>query len=216
MASTDTNLSGPQSLAGPSVLGTIAIPGAQAATKAATSQSSRSAWDKAMADLERAKAASDAFDAPFLRIEDTFKAEADKVPHVTVEGGGYGRLMTTADRDVVMYARKSCSSLRNVEACAYADAKARQQLVDVADARDATIAAIDKLLGRSAANNRYDTLTDAIVDAEELLLNMPAPNGDALLWKVNRLYTPGEGIWEAGYEAQTHADLHRFLSQGGA
>ena len=131
------------------------IPGAALAKSPAAS---RATWDKAMADLERAKAASDAFDAPFWRIEEAFKVEADNVTHVTVEGGGYGRPMTTADRDVVMYARGSCRDLRYVETCAYADAKARQQFVDAADARDDLITEIDKRLGRSAANDHYDAL----------------------------------------------------------
>lgn len=49
MASTDTNLSRRQALAGLSILGTVAIPGAQAATKAATVRPGRAAWDRAFA-----------------------------------------------------------------------------------------------------------------------------------------------------------------------
>ena len=176
MASTDNTLSGRQSLAGLSVLGTAAIPGAQAATKAATPQSSSGAWDKAMADLERAKAAHEAYDAPYSCIEEAFKAEANKVLHVTVEMRGR----------------------------------------PAADARNAKIKAIDKRLGRSAAVKHSDALSEVISNAEEILLNLPAPDGEALLWKVNRLYAPGEGLWEPDYEAQTHTDLRRFLSIGSA
>ena len=45
---------------------------------------------------------------------------------------------------------------------------------------------------------------------------MPAPDGEALLWKIERLYKPGEGMWEEGYEDQTHADIRRFLLNGRA
>lgn len=192
---------------------TVALP---VAAIAKSLPASRAAWDAAMADLERAKAASDAFDGPLCRIEEAFQAECDKVPHVTIKGGGYGVSLTTADRHVVARARHGSKSLRYVEQCAYADAKAEQQLADAADARDAKIAAIDNRLGRSVAHAHSDALSNAICEAEEILLTMPAPNGEALLWKVNRLYAPGEGIWEPDYEAQTHADLRRFLSNGRA
>lgn len=196
----------------------MAVAGATVALSAPsiakTLPASRAEWDRAMDGLERAKAASDAYDSPFWRIEDAFKAEFDKVPHVTVEI--YGRQISTANWDEVAMARSSGRSIRYVEECAYEGVKAHQQLVDAADARDAKIKAIDDRLGRSAANERYDALSDAIVRAEEVLLKMPAPDGEALLWKVNRLYAPGEGIWEPDYEAQTHADLRRFLSVGRA
>jgi hypothetical protein len=172
----------------------------------------RRAWDHAFAALQTAKKAGDDFDARFWRIEEAFKAETDKIPHVTIDGGGYGSPLTTADRDVVQWARRDRASLRYVEICAYADAKARHHLAVAADARDAQIAVIDQRLGRSAANNHYDALSETIGDAEEVLQKMPAPVGKALLWKVNRLYAEGEGIWEAGYESQTHADLRRLLA----
>ena len=84
------------------------------------------------------------------------------------------------------------------------------------DARDAKIKAIDEWLGRSAAIKHFDALSEAISNTEEILLNLPAPDGEALLWTVNRLYAPGEGLWEPDYEAQTQADLRRFLSDGKA
>ena len=142
----------------------------------------RRAWDRAFAALQAAHKASDDFDAPFWRIEDAYQAAIMGLPPVTVEKNG--RTISTAG----------------------------PQLVDAADARDAQLAAIDKRLGRSAANDHYDRLSGAIGDAEEVLLNIPAPDGEALLWKVKRLYAEGEGVWEAGYEAQTHADLRRILS----
>lgn len=56
-----------------------------------------------------------------------------------------------------------------------------------------------------------DTADDRVSEAEQRLLDLPAPDGAALLWKVNRLYAPGEGIWSEGIEDQTHSDLHRLL-----
>ena len=97
-----------------------------AAMAASNAQPDSAAWDRAMAELNRASTAADAFDDDLWRIDAAYRAEADQVPHVTVEGGGYGRPLTTADRDVVMYARSDCKSLGYVETCAYDDAKARQ------------------------------------------------------------------------------------------
>jgi hypothetical protein len=125
-------------------------------------------------------------------------------------------MLTTANRFDVIGARLDCASLRYVEACAYADVKARQEFVDAADKRDELIAEIDQRFDWDAVNERTDALSDAICDAEAVLLDMPAPDGEALLWKVNRLYKPGEGIWSEGVEDQTHSDLHRFLSSGRA
>lgn len=194
--------------------GALAAPDPAAAHTAERPPASREEWDKAMADFERAKAWSEAYETTFWTVENAFKAEADQVPHTTVEI--YGRTVSTAQWDEVGMARSNGQSLRYVEKCAYADVKARQELVDAADARDATIAEIDQRLGRSAVNERMDALSYAIGATEEVLLNMPAPDSEALLWKVNRLYPQGEGTWAASFEAQTQADLRRFLLIGRA
>jgi len=201
-------------LTGMAVAGaTVAL---SAPTIAKTLPASRAAWDKAMADLERAKAASDAYEVEYWRVEAAYRADVDKVPHVTSGDMGMGRRISTADSDEVRRMRAGLVSVRYLETCAYVDHKARQDFIDAADARDAQIAAINQLHRWDAVNEHYDNLSSAICAAEEALLNLPAPDGEALLWKVNRLYAPGEGIWSADYEAQTHADLHRFLSNGRA
>ena len=160
-----------------------------AAVAASNAQPDRAAGDRAMAELNRAKAASDAFDEHLTRVDEAYRAAAGEVPHATVEK--YGRTISTADRDEVARARSSCKSLRYVETCAYEGARADQQLVDAADARDAQLKAIDQQVGWRAANDHYDALTDGIVEAEQVLLNIPAPDGETLLWKVNRLYAEG-------------------------
>ena len=189
----------------------VAVPTAAIAKKL---PASRVAWDRAMADLQRAKAASDSYETEYWRIEATYRADVDNLPHVTVEIDG--RSISTADSTQVAWARHDARNVRYVEACAYDSVRQRQQLADAADARDEQIAAINQLHRWDAVNEHYDGLSSAICDAEQALLNMPAPDGEALLWKVDRLYTPGEGIWSAEYEAQTHSDLRRFLSQGRA
>jgi hypothetical protein len=217
MATNTNNLSRRETLVGIALCGaTAATPIAGATIAIATQQPDRKAWDRAMVNYERAVAASDAYDAEYEHIAAAHLSAVEAVPHVTMPSVARGRTVTTADRHDVLMARSSCRSLRYVEACAYDDLKADQAFVDAADKRDAVIAGIDRRFDWDAVNERYDALSSAIGDTETVLLAMPAPDGEALLWKVNRLYTPGEAGWAEGVEDQTHADLHRLLSTGGA
>ena len=193
----------------------IAMPAA-ASLRPNSARSDRRAWDRAMAAYRQALARSDAYEAEFDRISTKYCQAVDQVPHVTVSGSGYGYPLTTANPDIVDRVRSSAKSLRYVEICAFDDVKARQQFLDAADARDVLIATIDNRIGWTRAGQHYDKLSDGIADAEKVLLNLPAPDGDAVLWKVNRLYEPGSGMWADGVEDQTIADLNRFLLPGRA
>ena len=190
----------------------VAIPAAALGNTMA--QPNRAAWDRALASLKAAHKASDDFEPTIWRILEAYKAAVKKVPNTTVEV--YGRSVSTADSQEVSWARHGEQNLRYVEVCAYEGVKGRHKLAEAANARDAKIAAIDKRLGRTAANNHHDALSEAITAAEDVLLKMPAPDGEALLWKVDRLYCEGQGIWAPGFESQTHADLRRLLSTGRA
>ena len=190
----------------------VAIPAAALANSMV--QPNRAAWDRALASLTAAHKASDDFEPAISRIEEAYQAAIKDVPHVIVDVSN--RPISTENQQQVMWARSSARNIRYVEASAYADVRANQQLVEAADARDAQISAIDKRLGRSDAHDQYDALSEAITAAEDVLLKMPAPDGEALLWKVDRLYSEGQGIWAPGFETQTHADLRRLLTTGRA
>lgn len=201
------------------VLTGMAIAGVAAAVPAAAiakSQPDREAWDQAMDACKRTYAASDAFDSELWRIEDEYEAAIKYVPHVVSGDLGIGKPISTEHPDSVSGFRKDMESVRYLEPCVYVGHKARQAFLDAVDERDAVIAEIDRRTGYSAAHERYDALAGAICDAEAVLLKLPAPDGEALMWKVKRLYTPGEGIWSDGVEDQTFADLQRFLVQGQA
>ncbi len=175
-----------------------------------------------MADLSAAQAASDAFDSELDAIDAAHRAAVQEVPHVTLRPDPHtGRLspVTTADEPFVREARRLvrdidegrcridpiCSLQDHLQLC--------RELVAAADARAATLRSIDERLGWSAAHEHYEALTSRICDCQATLLNMPAPDGEAVMWKVQNLYAPGDGVWEASYEAQTHSDLRRFLLQ---
>jgi hypothetical protein len=189
-----------------------ALPAAAAGSAA---QPPRAAWDRAMAVHLQAVAASDAYDAEYDRIYKAHHAEVESLPHVSMPNG-YGGVRTTANRHDVLAARHGCRTLRYVETCAYDHVKAEQAFVDAADKRDAKIAAIDRKYNWEAVNEHYEALQSAIVDTQSVLLNMPAPDSAAALWKVERLYKPGDGISGEEVEDQAYADLHRFLSIGRA
>lgn len=213
MATNDTNLSRRETLVGIALCGaTAAVPIAGASMANAMQLPDRKAWDHAMADHERAVAASGAYDAEYERIASSHSLAVESVPHVTMPNPNRGRILTTANWHDVSMARSSCRSLRYVEVCAYDGVKENQAFVDAADKRDAVIADIDRRFDWDAVNERYDALSSAIGDTEMALFDMPAPDGEALLWKVTRLYKPGETMWAEGVEDQTHADLHRLLS----
>lgn len=186
----------------------------------------RTAWDMAMADHLRAVAASDAFDARINAITNAYRKTVEKVPHTTLRPDpytGHTTPITTADEWFVARARRHVAEV-DAGKCwldpAFPSLHEHLQLcrdvVAAADARDAEIKRIDERTGYSAGHEHYDALTTAICDTETVLLNMPAPDGEALFWKVERLYSPGEGIWAAGVEDQTYADLRRFLLNGRA
>jgi hypothetical protein len=187
-----------------------------AAVAKATQQPSRAAWDKAMAVHLGAVAASKAFDLEYDRISTAHAAAVDAVPHVTVSNPDRGRTLTTANRFDLPMARSSARELRYVKTCAYEGVKQDHAFLVAAEKREAKIAKIDRRFNWDAVNEHTDALANAICETEAVLLDMPAPDGEALQWKVNRLYKPGDGIWSEGVEDQTHADLHRFLSTGRA
>jgi hypothetical protein len=178
-----------------------------------------------MSDLRSAQAASDAFDSELEAVDAAYRAAVQEVPHATLRPDPYsGRLSSvgTADEHFVRRARRFVTDIdegrcridplsdlqEHLQLC--------RDLVAAADARDAALQSIDESLGWSTAHEHYDALTGRICDCQATLLNIPAPDGEALMWKVENLYTPGEGVWEASYEAQTHDDLRRLLLQGAA
>lgn len=215
LASEDNKLSRRQALVGIGLAGAaVAVP----LSGAIASGVDRSAWDAAVAELARAQAAADAFTTKVERINDAFDRLKSKVPHVEVPNpyGPPSSKTSTANHHHVQWARGSARDVRYLEECAYETHRSEMALVDAANAREAKIARIDARLGYSASNDHHDALCEAICDAEQRLLNIPAPDGDALLWKINKLYQPGSGMWASGFEEQTVADLHRFLSSGRA
>ena len=76
----------------------------------------------------------------------------------------------------------------------------------------------DQRHGYSAASDRTDEADDALCEAERRLILMPAPDGDALMWKLEHLYggcaknPAGDSPnWSNSYVNAVVADARRLL-----
>lgn len=178
--------------------GTVAAP-------ALPSSIGRREWDVAMAALKEAERKSAALEGRVDAINAAYRKELSAIPQVASEWD-------------IRHARGAYRQVSYLEDLGdnYDRYRGYHALIQADGARKAKVAALDQRLGWTAINDRYEAISEEICAAQAVLLAMPAPDGEALMWKVQQLYTPGDGIWEADYEQQTHADLRRFLLNGRA
>lgn len=80
-----------------------------------------------------------------------------------------------------------------------------------------------RLSGFAQLNHNIDDWGDRLADAADKVLAIPAPDHEALLWKLEYLFgddlDKGAGstsCWSAEFFAQTMADIRHFLSGGRA
>ncbi len=135
------------------------------------------------------------------------------MPHVTIGHDAAGKPITTADEFMVDDARRSVRGVRYLENYPGVYERHRQcmRLLDAHETRMAEIKRLGEELGWSEACDRHDALWSRVSELSGELLRLPAPDGQAVMWKVQELYTPGDGLWSADMEEQTHADLRRLL-----
>jgi phage shock protein A len=177
----------------------------------------RAAWGAAMAEFQQLKREADELYERTELADQAFFAARDAVPHVTVDVPGQEPL-STENEALGRWIRSCVDDLRSLEDLPgkYDHYRAYHRLIEADEARKAQIQRLDELHGWSAAHDAYDEAMSRQMKAERVLLDTPAPDGEALMWKVAQLYTPGDGIWEPSVEQQTHTDLRRFLLGGRA
>ena len=61
-----------------------------------------------------------------------------------------------------------------------------------------------------------DALSSRIAAVEDTIMDTPAPDGEALLWKIEHFFTPADTLWSEDYAEQFYADARRILSAGRA
>lgn len=183
----------------------LATAAAIAPTAALPKLADRKAWDVAWAAYIQARRESDALENRVVAINEAFQKGCEALP-------------TVAGPSKIREARSAMQRLAYIENIGdnFERYRGYHAIIQADDARQVQVAAIDKRLGYTEVNNRFDVLLDRYNEAERVLLDMPAPDGEALLWKISKLYVPGEGVWAEGVEDQTHADLRRLLLNGRA
>ncbi|WP_260598878.1 hypothetical protein [Sphingomonas endolithica] len=78
--------------------------------------------------------------------------------------------------------------------------------------------ALPSLQQKGAADDEMDRITNEFVAAQDLLLEMPAPHNQALLWKLEHvLEIEGDGFtasWGGPFIKQVMDDMRRLLAAG--
>jgi hypothetical protein len=181
----------------------------------------RENWDRAMAAFKRAENAWEASSSRIDAIEETFFELRKNIPHTTVGPDFYtGRTQPVSTEDISMVAQarrlvKDLSEGRRWHEPGIPGLEEHTQfcraLAAAEDKRDAQIEALDAELGYSKANDAHDTALDKMVEARDRLIEMPAPDGEALLWKLDWLLFSDGAIWQKEYVAQTAKDACRML-----
>ena len=179
-------------------------------------------WDAAIAHLDRCEAVSQTFDREvFDPTYLAWRAACDAIPHQTFTTPYRREPLSTANSYDVADARRSTKGKYWIDPAipeAVAHDEAMRKLVAAADARAAERRRIERELGWDAINERSDGLSEACCDAEGAVLAIPAPDGTALMWKLDRLFGPGActngstASWSEEYIAPVLADARRLLS----
>lgn len=188
-------------------------------TQIVSAESARASWDAAMAVFLEAERESNALSEELDHAHRAFLERCEKVPHVTLASDPYtGRYLpvSTADARAVAEARRL---VRDV-----AEGRCRlgpilelqkhyelfRQLAAAADERQALIGAIDAETGYSKAEQEHDSAVDKMCEARDALIAMPAPDGEALLWKLDWLFFT-DHVWNEDFVAPAIADARRML-----
>ncbi len=213
------------------LLGAITLASAGAAigvpaSATAITSTSRSEWDRAFAAYKAASAEDQAHNAVFDRLYARCKAAEERIPHVTLRPDPYTGQSTpvgTADRMFVQHARSwvekitagtmkldPLSSLQeHFQLC--------REVAAAADERDAKVEAVRARFGMDEAEEKWEALGQRAYEAEWALMNTPAPDAPALLFKLEKLLeTEREGStapWAEKAVTQTIADARRLLAR---
>lgn len=197
-----------------------AVPAITMPTAALAIRRDRSDWDRAMARFRAAERECQAIGRKDEEVQRAYFERAKAVPHVTLRPDPYtGRhnSVSTADERFALEAR---SLVRDVDAgkC-HLDAlpdlqehlRLCREMVGAADRRQAELDAIDVELGRTASEKAYDAAVDRMGEARDALIAIPAPDGEALLWKLEWLFF-SDHLWDEEFAAPAIADAKRILS----
>lgn len=61
-------------------------------------------------------------------------------------------------------------------------------------------------------SRQEDALAERLSHLEDRMLDTPAPDGDALMWKIENFFGPSDTVWAEGFADQFYADARRLLA----
>jgi len=174
----------------------------------------RSAWDNAMAAFEVAKAHYQASYRRYNEAERQYRQNQPKRPEVK-----HPYLFGMSDD--YLYDRADLQALAANLATLPNSAAAKKAIDAIRDYR-ARSAIVRKTVGYDALCEAMERDCDAACGLEAALMQLPAPDGTALLWKLEVAFGSDRAPFPDGVEytpslsreylAQTFADMRRLLS----
>lgn len=200
-----------------------AVPVAAIASRPAVD---RSAWERTFAELQAIQKAYDAQSAIYDRIEPSHTAGRPSLDLIDWASGEF-RFMDRHHVANVMDVEKYWQQFLDAEGKTWwaknADAtkaRTRKALDSVLEYRRRD-AENDEHYDWDGLNDKLDKLSDELSDAQTRLLKVPAPDGEALLWKLDHLFGEEQtgdycDAWSMDLINPLLADARRLLSQGRA
>lgn len=176
-------------------------------------------WDRTMVEYESARTAYDKDGMICDRVSARWKELSPKPEDVDLSGlnslyvGRRLALLHTEDLD------RWEQGIRGTKGIMYPDddrlMNVKLAAVDNVRRYRADHERIDRAIGYSVAHDRNEALLSAMCDAEDRLMALPAPHGQALAWKLRRLIVREHDdclpIWQYDYVAPILKDAERLL-----
>jgi hypothetical protein len=182
----------------------------------------RREWVQALRHYEMAREKAERIGSDFDGIYSRYHEAIEKVPHVTVDFDMADKPITTSDAYMLADAKRQVRGVMYLENHPgnYQSHRWAQRLLDAQQEREAAMNRIDERMGYSIAAQRCDDAWDAESEAKTRVMQMPAPDRAAVLWKLEELFGAKQlededgGIppWSVDYTAQFFDDVRRFLS----
>ena len=175
-----------------------------------------------------------AFNLVFAELDTRYETALEAIPHVTLRPDPYsGRHtpVTTADQRFVQEARRLVEDVRAgrcyLETDRYPSLAEHYRLCRetkvAADKRDRKVRQLRERFGMDEAENKWEALGERMAEAEGALIEMPAPDMEALLWKLDHLFGPAihgtenySNSYCSAWINAVVADARRHLASGRA
>jgi hypothetical protein len=199
------------------------LPAAGIAGQSVASTTDRSAWDRAMIRWVRAKRIADDVVAAYDRAWMAVEAEApqpEPFAHHFTASEHHRALLYSVDLEerLARYRRIAPVSVFPAEAAQRSIQEAQQIVERIKAFREARRIANDRH-DHTRLEEAYESAIDELGDAESALMEAPAPDTTALLWKLERLWGEDVERGESGgsycheWMAALMADARRLLDR---